>query len=114
MSKLLKNIKTSLISYADRRYSQGKSYEKLGFTRQKSVKPNYYYMVKNLLVSRINYQKHKLSKKLKKFDASLTEVENMHLNNFYRVWDCGNLSYVKVNYCESKDCAASWAEQSND
>jgi G:T-mismatch repair DNA endonuclease (very short patch repair protein) len=96
MSKLLKKINTSLISYADRRYSQGHSYEKLGFVKQKSVKPNYFYVIKNSLESRISYQKHKLHGKLKKFDASLTEVENMHLNNFYRIWDCGNLSYIKM------------------
>lgn len=96
MSKLLKNVNDSLISYADRRYSVGHSYEKLGFKKQKSVKPNYFYVINSSLESRINYQKHKLSKKIKKFDTNLTEIENMHLNNFYRIWDCGNLIYIKL------------------
>ena len=94
LSKLLKHVNCKIISYADRRYSVGNSYEKVDFTRHSTTKPNYYYVVNGILESRIKYQKHKLNKKLKKFNQSLSEVENMHLNNHYRIWDCGHLVYV--------------------
>lgn len=96
LSRLLSRISGTVISYADRRYSDGKAYEKLGFEQKSITKPNYFYLVRGQLESRIKYQKHKLSQSLKIFDPNLTEVENMHLNNFYRVWDCGNYVYQKA------------------
>ena len=44
-------------------------------------------------INRMNYQKHSLEKKLQTFDANLSEWDNMQLNNFDRIWDCGNLKY---------------------
>ena len=87
---------TSLVSYADRRWSQGKVYEKLGFTFSHASLPNYWYW-KNpeLLESRIKYQKHKLKDLLENFDKNKTEVENMKANNYNRIFDCGNLVYEK-------------------
>jgi hypothetical protein len=41
-------------------------------------------------MSRVQFQKHKLKDKLDKFDPSLTEWENMQLNDYNRIWDCGN------------------------
>ena len=101
-SKLLKHFEenykpTSLVSYADRRWSQGKVYEKLGFTFSHASSPNYWYW-KNpeLLESRIKYQKHKLKDLLENFDESKTEVENMKANGYNRIFDCGNLVYEKI------------------
>lgn len=99
-SKLLKhfrrNIEGSIISYADKRWSIGNLYEKLGFKPLKDATPNYFYIHPATLVreSRIKYQKHKLKDKLEKFDPSLSETENMLNNDFYRIWDCGNKVYV--------------------
>ncbi len=47
--------------------------------------------------SRLQFQKHKLKNILENFDPNLTEWENMQLNGFDRIWDCGNLvfSYSK-------------------
>ena len=39
--------------------------------------------------------KHKLAKTLKVFDNSKTEVENCYNNGLRRIWDCGNLIFVK-------------------
>jgi hypothetical protein len=36
------------------------------------------------------FQKSKLSKKLKTFDPNLSEWENMKMNGFDRIWDCGH------------------------
>jgi hypothetical protein len=101
-SKLLKHFEInyqpkSLVSYADRRWSQGKVYEKLGFKFSHASTPNYWYWRNpELLESRIKYQKHKLKSLLENFDESKTEVENMIENGYHRIFDCGNLVYEKV------------------
>lgn len=104
-SKLLKTFEReylpqSIISYADRRWSIGKLYRSLNFTLEKITSPNYFYFNANqpaicFLESRNAYQKHKLSKILKTFNPSLTEWENMKANNYDRIWDCGNLVFIK-------------------
>jgi hypothetical protein len=43
---------------------------------------------------RFSFRKDQLPKKLSTFDPALTEWENMQLNGYDRVWDCGNLKYV--------------------
>jgi hypothetical protein len=86
----------SLISYADLRYSKGALYEKLGFTKLKSSTPNYFYFHKNntlKLMSRVQFQKHKLKDKLDIYDPELTEYQNMLNNGYDRIWDCGNGVY---------------------
>ena len=101
-SKLLKYFERnynpkSLVSYADRRWSQGKVYEKLGFTFSHASAPNYWYWKdRYLLESRVKYQKHKLKTILEKFDETKTEVENMQDNGYNRIFDCGNLVYEKI------------------
>lgn len=101
-SKLLKYFERkyspkSLISYANRRWSQGNLYEKLGFTFLNDTTPNYFYFKGDLglLHSRVQFQKHKLKDKLEHFDPNLTETENMFNNGYRKIYDCGNKVYVK-------------------
>lgn len=103
-SKLFKyflnnNNVNSIVTYADRRYFSGSMYEKLGFKYSHDSKPNYFYFYKKeyKLHSRLKFQKHKLKKLLDIFDATKTEYENMLLNGWNRIWDCGNSVY-KYNY----------------
>ena len=100
--KLLKHFERkynpkSLVSYADRRWSQGQLYGKLGFTLDHVSNPDYWYFKQNtiLLESRVKYQKYKLSKILDNFDENKTEVENMKANGYFRIFDCGNFVFVK-------------------
>jgi hypothetical protein len=89
---------TSLVTYADRRWSTGNLYSKLGFTFSHNSNPNYFYVKKPSYMkreSRNNYQKHKLSKLLDKFDPALTEVQNMANNNYYQLFDSGNMVFYK-------------------
>lgn len=101
-SKLLKffirNIDpSSIITYADKRYSTGTFYEKIGFTKINESTPNYYYFKgSSILMSRIQFQKHKLKDKLTNFNPDLTEWENMQLNGYNRIWDCGNYVFEWV------------------
>lgn len=104
LSKLLKYFNEKyndnslpIMSYADRRYSIGKSYEKVGFKLTHISPPNYKYFYKNnyeLLLPRENFQKHKLGNILENFDPTATEWENMRNNGYDRIWDSGNLSYI--------------------
>jgi DNA-binding CsgD family transcriptional regulator len=97
--KLLKQLpKGMIVSYADRRYSVGNVYEILGFTLHNISAPNYKYTKNHkTFYSRNKFQKHKLEKLLDKFDENLSEWENMKMNGYDRIWDCGNLVYVLNN-----------------
>jgi len=98
LSKLLKRINSkSIITYVDRRYGTGKSYESVGFKLVGKSFPSYYYTKKNdcIRYNRLQFQKHLLESKLESFDPSLTEWQNMQLNGYDRIWDCGNLVYVR-------------------
>jgi very-short-patch-repair endonuclease/DNA-directed RNA polymerase subunit RPC12/RpoP len=99
-SRLLKYFETqyhpkSIISYCDKRYFSGSTYSKNGFIEMENSSPSYYYTDYTHRFNRIEFQKHKLSKKLKIFNPKLTEWENMQLNGWDRIWDCGNSVFVK-------------------
>ena len=82
----------NLISYVDRRYFDGHGYK--NWTLIEKTNPNYWYISSNyILESRIKYQKHKLFRLLDKYDENLSEYENMVMNGYTRIWDCGNLKY---------------------
>jgi len=89
----------SVISYSDRRFFNGKVYDKLGFTLIKETSPNYFYFKSGefSLYSRNHFQKHKLSKLLPVFDSSITEANNMFNNGYRRIWDAGNLVYSYIS-----------------
>ena len=94
-SKLLKMIKGSIISYANRRWSFGNVYDTIGFKLVGKSKPCYWYIKNNVVYHRSSFMKHKLKNKLDNFDDSLTEVENCYNNGLRRIWDCGNLIYER-------------------
>lgn len=100
-SKLIKffekNYKPNLlISYANRRWSTGNVYEKIGFSFEYNTKPNYFYFKGNSgLLSREGFQKHKLKDKLEIFNPDLSESQNMYNNGYRKIFDCGNKVYVK-------------------
>lgn len=85
----------NIISYCDNRWYDGKSYLKSGFKFIKETIPNYFWIVNNKRHHRYVYAKHKLKNKIKIFDASLSEVENMHNNGYNRIWDAGHKIYLK-------------------
>lgn len=87
----------SIISYADRSWSNGNLYKQLGFTLEGVTPPGYSYYKRGTRLSRYQCQKHRLPALLEKYDDSLTEKQNMELNGFYPVYDSGNLIYTKVN-----------------
>ena len=87
----------SIISYANRRFSNGSIYETLRFKKIGVSAPNYFYFKdSSVLESRNKYQKHKLSKLLPDFNENLSEAENMFKNGYRRIYDCGNLVYELI------------------
>ena len=89
-----------IISFADRRWTKSDSnlYNKMGFTKVSETSPSYWYFNMNgsSRIHRFNFRKKVLHKKLKKYDPNLTEWQNMQLNEYDRVWDCGNLKYELI------------------
>jgi len=84
---------TSLISYANRDFSQGKLYDVLGFKLSGTTPPAYYYFKNRQVFNRVHFQKHKLSSILSVFDSNLTEWKNMQQNGYNRFWTTGNFKY---------------------
>ena len=90
----------SVQTFADLRWSEGKVYERNGFTLQHTTKPNYWYFKNQLKrYHRYGFRKQELAHKLKVYDQQKTEYQNM-LDNILngtgmdRIWDCGNAAYV--------------------
>ncbi len=81
----------TVITYADIRFGSGHSYKNLGFNYSHTSQPSFYYLDKKYTkrYNRMSFQKHMLESKLNVFDSSLSEWENMQLNGYDRIWDCG-------------------------
>jgi len=103
-SKLLKyferNYNPSLIiSYANRRWSiniKSNVYNVLGFKFQGYSAINYFYFNNDrVLESRNKFQKHKLKNILNNFNENLSETENMYNNNYRKIYDSGNMIFIK-------------------
>lgn len=96
-SRLLKDYH-NLVSYANRRWSIGGVYKSSGFKYHSTSGICYWYLQPDDVMKynhRSKYQKHKLEKHLRIFDENKTEVQNMYANDFRRIWDSGNLLFIK-------------------
>ena len=98
-SKLLKHFEKThkpkeIISYADRRWSEGNLYHKLGFDFIHFSEPNYFYVNNNKRENRFKYRKSELVKQ--GFDENKTEKQIMEEQGFHRIYDCGNMKFIKL------------------
>lgn len=92
-SKLFKHFyrtyqPNNVFSYADRRWSDGNLYEKIGFSLEHITRPNYWYIVNKKRLRRFVLRKNESD------DPNLTEWENRIQQGYDRIWDCGNYKYV--------------------
>lgn len=91
---------TNLVSYANKQFSNGNLYKQLGFELLGELAPGYWWSNGNYgktTYSRYQTQKHKLVKLLgDRFNPNMTEEQNMISSGFYRIFDCGNLKFVKM------------------
>lgn len=88
----------SIVSYADRRWSDGNLYNVLNFKHTHNSNPSYYYFKNSTykLQHRFSFRKSVLEKKLPNFDNNLSEWENMQNNGYNRIWDCGCMVFEKI------------------
>ena len=92
-SKLLKWFREqydgNIVSYADRRYSNGNVYLKNGFDLVRVNSPSYYYIDKNCLK---RYNRMKFQKKLiGAYDC--TEYEKARELGYNKIFDCGTICF---------------------
>lgn len=90
---------TSVITYMDKRWNVDEInnlYTKLGFKLLSHTSPNYWYVseMEPYRQHRFNFRKNVLKDRLNKFNPQLTEWMNMQLNDYDRIWDCGNMKFV--------------------
>lgn len=81
----------SIISYADRCWSNGNLYKRLGFKNIGCTKPNYYYVVNGIRKNRFNYRKDRLVRE--GYDKNKTEFEIMKERGINKIFDSGNLKF---------------------
>ena len=83
----------AITSYADRRWSGPHAfYPKLGFIKDGTTSPSYYYIIGNHRYNRMRFTKKRLVQE--GFSPELTEHEIMISRKIYRIYDCGNYRYV--------------------
>lgn len=80
-----------VFSFANRDWSMGNMYSKLGMTSKGVTPPGYFYTKSQYRYSRFAFTKHKLVEM--GFDSSKTEYDIMTEEGYFRIWDCGNLKY---------------------
>lgn len=80
-----------VLSFANRDWSVGNLYKKLGMVDKGSTPPGYFYTKSQYRYSRFAFTKHKLIEM--GFDGSKTEYDIMTEQGYFRIWDCGNLKY---------------------
>ena len=101
-SKILKHFiidfsPKSIMTYADRRFGEGKVYKTLGFDFVGQTQPNYIYWNpshRTETYSRQKFMKNKLKNIFENYNDSLSEHEIMNMNGYYRIYDCGNNKYL--------------------
>lgn len=92
LKKFISDINPNkIITYANRRWSNGNLYEKLGFTFTEFTKPGYYFYYKNKRLNRISLRRSELIRMGQ--DPSKTTEEMLLDIGAYRIWDCGNYKY---------------------
>lgn len=90
-SKLLKYFidkygPSRIVSYADRDWSVGDLYYKLGFEKMNESLPDYKYLVDNKRIHKSNFKKSKI-------EYLGTESEYIKSKGIERVWDCGKIKF---------------------
>lgn len=81
----------TIITFADKRWSNGMLYINLGFVPTHESSPNYFYIINNRRENRFKYRKSELVKA--GFDKNKSEHQIMLERGIYRIYDCGNIVF---------------------
>jgi hypothetical protein len=82
----------NVISFANRRYSNGNLYKQLGFNLKYNTAPNYWYVVGKERKHRFLFRKDILVKQ--GFNKNKTEHQIMSERKIPRIYDCGNIKFI--------------------
>jgi hypothetical protein len=97
-SKLLRKFEEeftpeSIYSYANRDYSNGNLYSKLGFNLDSITEPSYFWEKNNIKYNRFSLRKSKLVEM--GFDINKTEYQILTEQNYNKIYTTGNLKFIK-------------------
>jgi hypothetical protein len=83
----------SILTFADRRYSQGNLYKQLGFKFIGNTEPNYFYFKSTEMIRyyRFKFRKDVLIKE--GFDSNKTESQIMAERGYLKIYDCGHMKF---------------------
>jgi hypothetical protein len=80
-----------IFSYADRRWSVGNLYYKIGFNLEHITNPNYWYLKDGKRIHRFSLRKNKEE------NSELTEFQLRESQGYNWIWDCGNYKFSMIN-----------------
>ena len=78
-----------IISYADKDWSIGNLYYKLGFEIVRENRPDYKYIIGDKRVHKSRYRKSRLN-------TDLSESIQMNKYGILKIWDCGKIKFEKI------------------
>lgn len=77
---------TRIISYADKDWSNGNLYYKLGFEKISSTNPDYKYIIEGRRIHKSRYRKSRLN-------TNLSESQFMKKQGIDKIYDCGKIKF---------------------
>lgn len=83
----------TVVSFADKRYSEGNVYIVNGWFHVKDTPPDYQYVIGSRRVRKQNFRRKFLRAKLENFDPALSEMQNMMNHGLYPIYDCGLMKF---------------------
>ena len=95
LNHFVKNEEVSrMVSYADKDWSSGNLYFKLGFIKINDTNPDYKYIIDGKRIHKSKYRKSNL-------DTYLSESDEMKNRNINKIWDCGKMKFEKKFFNEN-------------
>jgi len=80
---------TTIESFADLRWSEGRVYSASGFELVSTIPPDYYWVKGLLREHKFNFRHSRLKARFENYDAAKTEVQNCNANGWLQLYDCG-------------------------
>lgn len=87
-----KNQINEITTWSDNRWSTGNVYEKMGFSLDKHLPPDYSYV--NITKKALRLSKQSQKKQNSQRPDNFSEVECAAKNNLARIWDCGKKRWI--------------------
>lgn len=80
---------STIISFADLRWSCGDVYIKERFVLSATLPPDYQYVVGEERIHKFNYRHKYLGNRLANYDPSISETQNTLNNGIFKIYNCG-------------------------